>query len=148
MANDDDSPNCCYRSYYDIRQHIFGLKSYYTFVILFTWIDTALYIGLFDKFWDKSDSSKLNIFSDLFFAVMWLTVGLTNIIPYYRFNNGLNCPNYNLYSIFPVFSDFGGLCRAYFGSMILSWIMFFLFSIATLVSWRAHKKNYLKGIDV
>jgi len=120
-------------------QDVFGLKSYYLFVILFTWIDTALYIGLFHKFRAKSDSNKLNIISDLFFTVMWLSVCLTNVIPYYKFTDSLNCPNYKFYST-EEYSDFRSLCLAYFGSMTSSWIMFFLFSISFLVSWRAYSK--------
>ncbi|PKC05633.1 hypothetical protein RhiirA5_361102 [Rhizophagus irregularis] len=116
---------------------VYGLKSYYTFVILFTWIDTALYIGLFHKFRAKSDSNILNIISDIFFTAMWLSVGLTNIIPYYKSTDGLSCPNYKFYST-EGYSEFGSLCQAYFGSMISSWIMFFLFSISTLFSCRAY----------
>ncbi|GBB87722.1 hypothetical protein RclHR1_01420025 [Rhizophagus clarus] len=116
---------------------VYGLKNYYTFVILFTWVDSALYIGLFHKFRAKSDSNVLNIISDLFFTSMWLSVCLTNIIPYYKSIDGLNCPNYKFYSTVE-FSDFRSLCQAYFGSMISSWIMFFLFSISSIVSWRAY----------
>ncbi|CAB4480006.1 unnamed protein product [Rhizophagus irregularis] len=92
---------------------VYGLKSYYTFVILFTWIDTALYIGLFHKFRAKSDSNILNIISDIFFTAMWLSVGLTNIIPYYKSTDGLSCPNYKFYST-EGYSEFGSLCQAYF----------------------------------
>jgi hypothetical protein len=68
---------------------------------------------------------------DLFFFS-----GLTNIIPFYKSTDGLNCPNYKFYSTVE-YSDFRSLCQAYIGSMISSWIMFFLFIISTFVSWRA-----------
>ncbi|GBB87707.1 hypothetical protein RclHR1_01420010 [Rhizophagus clarus] len=123
-----------------------GIKYFYYIVIIVTLIYLLYSLITFTHRW-KTGPHKKVIFIEIFFLLLWLAVGFTNIYPIYFDDSTLNC------DVNEEFKDIPGKlteCRAYLASMAVGWFMALLFlhtAIHTVYLWSHRDKIHSQPVQ-